>query len=99
MCNCRLLLCCTTKDYTKKHAHGIIKPKGEFTGIISKSQGGNGFEDLFGQPLSKMEEVVGTIILGLIKQQDSMFNDFLQQLENSGREDLAKKLREYINKY
>ena len=102
------LIICVTVDYCyaalrkitqRNMLTELLNPKEEFTGIISKSQGGNGFQDLFGQPLSKMEEVVGTIILGLIKQQDSMFNDFLQQLENSGREDLAKKLREYINKY
>ena len=103
------LIICVTVDYCYAALRKITQRKTlkklleiqneEVSGTISKIQGGKGFKDLCGQPLSKMEEVVGAIILGLIKQEDSMFNNFLQQLENIGREKLAKKLREYINKY
>ena len=106
------LIICVTVDYCTAALRKITQrnmlkelleiPYEKVRSTISNSQGGKGFEDLFGQPQLKMEKVVGTIILGLIKQEDLMFNIFLQKLEKSKNnkwEKLAQKLREYINKY
>ena len=100
------LIICVTVDYCSAALRKIKQRKilKEFLNIhyISKGQGGKGFEDLFGQPQLKLEEVVGTIILDLIKQEDLTFNSLLQKLEKSKNnewKELAEKLREYINKY